>query len=76
MSNIKYFIEPVFKIEFFKIKCNNFKNKKEHIEKILDQYPEIPFPNFFSNRNKANITWELQEIFKDEFELINTKYNR
>ena len=76
MSNIKYFIEPVFKIEFFKIKCINFKNKKEHIEKILDQYPEIPFPNFFSNRNKANITWELQEIFKDEFELINVKYNR
>jgi hypothetical protein len=76
MSNIKYFIETVFQIEFFKIKCINFKNKKEHIEKILDQYPEIPFPNFFSNRNKANITWELQEIFKDEFELINTKYNR
>ena len=73
--DIKYFIEPIFKIEFFKIQCVNFKNKKEHIEKILDQYPEIPFPNFYSNRNKANITWELQEIFKDEFSLIRTKYN-
>ena len=62
--DIKYFIEPIFKIEFFKIQCVNFKGKKEHIEKILDQYPEIPFPNFYSNRNKANITWELQEIFK------------
>ena len=74
--DIKFEIEPVFKIEFFKIKCINFKNKKEHIEKILDQYPEIAFDNFYSNRNKANLTWELQEIFKDEFNLIRTKYNK
>ena len=73
--DIKFEIEPVFKIEFFKIKCIDFKNKKEHIEKILDQYPEIPFPNFYSNRNKANITWELQEIFKEEFQLMRTKFN-
>ena len=73
--DIEFEIEPVFKIEFFKIKCVNFKSKKEHIEKILDQYPEIPFSNFYSNRNKANITWELQEIFKDEFSLIRTKFN-
>ncbi len=73
--DIKFEIEPVFKIEFFKIKCINFKNKKDHIEKILDQYPETPFPNFSSNRNKSNITWELQEIFKDEFNLIRTKFN-
>ena len=26
--DIKYEIEPVFKIEFFKIQCINFKNKK------------------------------------------------
>ena len=73
--DIKFEIEPIFKIEFFKIKCIDFKNKKEHIEKILDQYPEIPFPNFYSNRNKANITWELQEIFKEEFQLMRTKFN-
>ena len=44
--DIKYFIEPVFKIEFFKIKSVNFKNKKYDIEKILKQYPEKRFYNF------------------------------
>jgi hypothetical protein len=73
--DIKYFIEPIFKIEFFKIKCVNFKNKKEDIEKILKQYPEKRLDNFYTNRNKSKITWELQEIFKDEFNLIKTKYN-
>ena len=47
--DIKFEIEPIFKIEFFKIKCIDFKNKKEHIEKILKQFPEMPFPNFYSN---------------------------
>ena len=73
--DIKYFIEPIFKIEFFKIHCVNFKNKKYDIEKILKQYPEKRFDNFYSNRDKSNISWELQETFKDEFELIKTKYN-
>ena len=73
--DIKYEIEPVFKIEFFKIKCINFKDKKEKIEKVLDRYPEIPFPNFNSNRNKARINSELLEIFKDEFSLIRAKFN-
>jgi len=45
--DIKYEIEPVFKIEFFKIKCNNFKNKKEHLEEVLKMFPEMPFPNFY-----------------------------
>ncbi len=75
MDKIKYFIEPAFKIDFFKIECINFENKKEHIEKILDQYPEMPYDNFYSNRNKASIIWELQEIFADEFQLIRTKFN-
>ena len=73
--HIKYEIEPVFKIEFFKIKCINFKNKKEHLEEVLKMFPEMPFPNFYSNRNKADFTWQLQEIFKEEFSLIRTKYN-
>ncbi len=73
--DIKFEIEPMFKIESFKIKSVNFKNKRDHIEKILNQYPEMPYDNFYSNRNKANFIWELQEIFKDEFKLINTKYN-
>ena len=41
MLEIEYEIEPIFKIEFFKIKCIDFKNKKEHIEKILKQLNEI-----------------------------------
>jgi len=73
--DIKYEIEPIFKIEFFKIKCCDFKNKKQKIEKVLEKYPEIPFPNFNSNRNKADVTAELRQIFKDEFNLIETKFN-
>jgi hypothetical protein len=73
--DIKYEIEPIFKIEFFKIQCINFKNKKKKIEKILKQYPETPRLNFYSNRDKCSITTEFKEIFKDEFSLIQTKYN-
>ena len=73
--DIKFEIEPVFKIEFFKIKCVNFKNKKAKIEEVLGHYPEMPFANFRSNRNKARINKELLEIFKEEFYLIRTKFN-
>ena len=73
--DIKFEIEPIFKIEFFKIKCCDFKNKKQKIEEVLEKYPEIPFPNFNSNRNKADVTRELRQIFKDEFNLIETKFN-
>ena len=73
--DIKYQIEPVFKIEFFKIKCVEFKQKKSAIEKVLDKYPEMPRMNFYSNRSKADITTELKEIFKHEFNLISTKFN-
>ena len=73
--DIKFEIEPIFKIEFFKIKCINFKKKKKNIEKVLKHYPEMPFDNFYSNRNKADVTTELRQIFKDEFSLISTKFN-
>ena len=73
--DIKFEIEPVFKIEFFKIKCINFKNKKEEIEKVLERYPEMPQGNFSSNRNKCSINTEFKEIFKDEFSLIRAKFN-
>tara|TARA_R100001510_G_C7490984_1_gene98808 strand:- start:1 stop:525 length:525 start_codon:yes stop_codon:yes gene_type:complete len=73
--DIKYFIEPIFKIEFFKIQCADFKNKKKNLEKILARYPEIPQTNFYSNRGKCNINSEFQEIFKDEFNLIRAKFN-
>jgi hypothetical protein len=53
--DIKFEIEPIFKIEFFKIKCIKFKQKKKAIEKVLKHYPEMPFDNFYSNRNKAGI---------------------
>ena len=81
--DIKFEIEPIFKIEFFKIKCIDFKNKKEHIEEVLKMF-QI-FPNFYSNRNKADFTclqivivmkvyYKAEEIFKDEFILIRAKY--
>tara|TARA_Y100001937_G_C6984868_1_gene269454 strand:+ start:107 stop:631 length:525 start_codon:yes stop_codon:yes gene_type:complete len=73
--DIKFEIEPIFKIEFFKIKCIDFKNKKEHIEKILKKFPETAKPNFYSNRDNADFTWQLREIFKHEFKLIETKFN-
>ena len=73
--DIKYEIEPVFKIEFFKIKCIDFKNKKKKLEKALARYPEMPQANFKSNRNKCSINTEFKEIFKNEFDLIRAKYN-
>ena len=76
MSNIKYEIEPVFKIEFFKIECINFNNKKKKLEKVLERYPEMPEANFASNRNKCSINKEFREIFDDEFKLIQTKFNK
>ena len=72
---IKYFIDTIFKIEFFKIQCVDFENKREQIEKLFEQYPEIRLENFYSNRNKSSMSWELQEVFKDEFNLIRTKFN-
>ena len=68
--DIKYEIEPVFKIEFFKIQCINFKNKKKKLEKVLARYPEMPQANFGSNRDKCSINTEFREIFKDEFSLM------
>ena len=71
--DIKYEIEPVFKIEFFKIKCNNFLKKKKDIQKILKKYPEVSQSNFSSNRNKADIANNFSNIFKQEFLLVSTK---
>ena len=73
--DIKYEIEPIFKIEFFKIKCIDFKNKKKKLEKILARYPEMPRLNLYSNRDKCSITTEFKDIFKDEFSLIRAKFN-
>tara|TARA_Y100001938_G_C7980284_1_gene374034 strand:+ start:242 stop:778 length:537 start_codon:yes stop_codon:yes gene_type:complete len=72
---IKYEIDPIFRIEFFKIECIDFKNKKKKLEESLSRYPEMPFPNFKSNRNKCSVNSEFREIFKDEFSLIKAKYN-
>ena len=74
--DIKYFIDTPFKVEFFKIKCANFKNKKKAIETVLEQYPENLFENFYSNRGTAQFTLDFVNIFKDEFLLIKEKYGR
>ena len=80
MDSIEYFIEPIFKIEFFKIKCIDFKIKKVLLEKLLEQYPEKRYTNFFSNRNEINYTKDINNIFidilKDELSLLKTKFNR
>ena len=73
--DIKFEIEPIFKIEFFKITCIDFKNKKKKLEKALARYPEMPRLNFYSNRDKCSITTEFRDIFKDEFSLIRAKFN-
>ena len=73
--DIKFEIEPEFKIEFFKIKCVDFKSKKKKLKKVLSKFPEILQNNFYSNRNKCNINTEFLDIFKDEFKLISTKHN-
>ena len=72
--DIKCEIEPIFKIEFMKIKCVNFKTKKKKLEKVLERYPEMPQANFGSNRNKCSINTEFKEIFKEEFNLIRAEF--
>ena len=73
--DIKYDIDPMFQIEFFKIRCIDFKNKKKKLEEALARYPEMPRDNFCSNRDKCSINTEFKQIFKDEFSLIRAKYN-
>tara|TARA_R100000231_G_scaffold2484_1_gene4449 strand:+ start:898 stop:1425 length:528 start_codon:yes stop_codon:yes gene_type:complete len=73
--DIKFEINPVFKIEFFKIKSVNFKSKKKAIVKLLKKYPETSFDNFSSNRNTSQIASDFVKIFKDEFLLIKAKYD-
>ena len=71
--DIKYEIEPVFKIEFFKIKCIDFKNKKKKLEKVLIIQKCLKI--IFIVINNCSITTEFKDIFKDEFSLIRAKYN-
>ena len=52
--DIKYDIDPMFQIEFFKIRCIDFKNKKKKLEQALARYPEMPQDNFSSNRDKCS----------------------
>ena len=72
--DIEHFIEAVFKIEFLKIKCINFKKKKKEMEKVLKSFPEIRSKNFNSNRDRADIRVPLKNIFADEFNLIKNIY--
>ena len=58
--DIKFEIEPIFKIEFFKIKCIEFKQKKKAIEKVLKHYPEMPLIIFIAIETKQ----VLQAILK------------
>ena len=39
--DLEYFVEPVFKIDFLKIKCDDWKNKKTNLKTTMDQFAEI-----------------------------------
>ena len=73
--DIEYYVEPVFKIEFLKLKVNEFKNKKKRIEKVLKNFPEVGNDYFYSNRDKGDFTNELAEILGDEFNFMSKSYN-
>ena len=62
--DIKYFIEPIFKIEFFKIKCIKFKDKKIAIEKALNKYPEMPLIIFIVIEIKQMLQQNLDKYLK------------
>ena len=45
--DLEYFVEPVFKIDFLKIKCNDWKNKKTNLKTTMDHKTHnIPWINF------------------------------
>ena len=73
--DIKFEIQPVFKIDFFKIKSINFENKRNEIEAVLSEYPERPLDTCKSHRYKAKINDKLLKIFADEFNLIRARFN-
>tara|TARA_R100000664_G_C2758700_1_gene147841 strand:+ start:5323 stop:5841 length:519 start_codon:yes stop_codon:yes gene_type:complete len=72
---VQYFIEPLFQIEFFKIKSCFWQRKKKLLNKVLQKHPESLILDFYSNRDKADFIKEFLQIFKEEFQLISTKYN-
>lgn len=75
LKNVQYFIEPLFQIEFFKIKSCFWQRKKKLLNKVLQKHPESLILDFYSNRDKADFIKEFLQIFKEEFQLISTKYN-
>jgi hypothetical protein len=88
---VKYKIAPLFKIEFFKLKCCNFENKKKDIEQSLRRtaFREKRQANFSTNRHKKrNVTlqvkdvdiemslaYDLRDIFYHEFNLLEKKFH-
>ena len=81
--DIKYFIEPIFKIEGFKIKCANFKKKKKEMEKALKKIPETRNKHFDSSRRaddnsltiQSDLRVPLKNIFAEEFNVMKTQYS-
>ena len=48
--DIRYTVLSPFKIDFLKIKCADFKNKKELFQNELNKFKEKRLPNFYSNK--------------------------
>ena len=73
--DIIFYVEPIFKIDFLKIECSDFKNKKEKIKKVLKKYPEVRQQNFSTSRFKDGFCKEFKEIFKDELKIVRRKHD-
>tara|TARA_R110000822_G_scaffold196681_1_gene334612 strand:- start:42 stop:569 length:528 start_codon:yes stop_codon:yes gene_type:complete len=73
--DIKFYIDPIFKINFLKIECSNFKYKKEKIKKVLKKYPEKRQQNFSTSRFKNSFDKEFKEIFNDELNIVRSNHN-
>ena len=61
--DIKYEIEPVFKIEFFNIKCCDYKNKKQNETKHFDNMKPYIIVNNNFNIESANDITESRRYF-------------
>ena len=73
--DIRYTVLSPFKTDFLKIKCADFKNKKELFQNELNKFKEKRLPNFYSNKNSANLEKPFTQIFEPEIDLMKSHFN-
>jgi hypothetical protein len=76
--DLEYFVEPVFKIDFLKIKCNDWNNKKTNLKTTMDQFAEIGKKEYFySNRDSCTLDHNsLSLLIPKEIELLEKAYGK